>query len=36
MIGINTITNSGKVVDCNRVSFTLSSMESFGKNIEVS
>lgn len=35
-IGINTITNSGKVIESNRVSFTLSSVESFGKSIEVS
>ena len=34
-IGINTITNSGKVVESNRVSFTLSFMESFGESIEV-
>ena len=35
-IGINTITSSGKVVESNRVSFTLSSLESFGESIEVS
>ena len=35
-IGINTITNSGKVIESNRVSFTLSSVESFGESIEVS
>ena len=35
-IGINTITNSGKVVESNRVSFTLSSVVSFGESIEVS
>ena len=34
--GINTITNSSKVVESNRVSFALSSMESFGDSIEVS
>ena len=35
-IGINTITNSGKVVESSRVSFTLSSLESLGESIEVS
>ena len=35
-IGIITITNSGKVIESNRVSFTLSSVESFGESIEVS
>jgi len=35
-IGINTITNSGKVIESNRVSFTSSSVESFGESIEVS
>lgn len=34
-IGINTITNSCKVVESNRISFTLSFMESFGESIEV-
>ena len=34
-IRINTITNSGKVVESNRVSFTLSFTESFGESIEV-
>ena len=35
-IGINTITNSGKVVESSRVSFTLSSLESLRESIEVS
>lgn len=35
-IGINTITSSDNVVESNRVSFTLSSLESFGECIEVS
>ena len=36
LIGINTIKNSGKVIESNRVSFTLSPVESFGESIEVS
>lgn len=35
-IGITTITNSGKAVEPNRISFTLNSEESFGESIEVS
>ena len=35
-IGVNTIKNSCKVVEPNRVSFTLSSVESFGESIEFS
>ena len=35
-IGINTITSSDNVVESNRVSFALSSLESFGESIEVS
>ena len=35
-IGINTITSSDNAVESNRVSFTLSSLESFGESIEVS
>jgi len=35
-IGINTITSSDNVVESNRVSFTLSSLESFGESVEVS
>ena len=34
-IGINTITSSDHVVESNRVSFILSSLESFGERIEV-
>ena len=32
-IGINTITNSDEVIEFNQVSFTLSSVESFGESI---
>ena len=35
-IGINTITSSDNVVESNRASFTLSSLESVGESIEVS
>ena len=35
-IGITAITNSGKAVEPNLISFTLNSVENFGESIEVS